>query len=273
MTPSIKIGNKVFIGNGEPLALIGGPCVIESREHCKKMAVEISKICSEAEIGYIFKASFDKANRSSIDSYRGPGLDASIDTFNEIRDLTNVPVTTDIHESWQAERIGRAVDLIQIPAFLCRQTDLLTAAAKTNKPVSVKKGQFMSAYEMENVVRKIQRNENQDVILIERGNSFGYNNLIVDLRNIVIMRQFAPVVFDATHSVQIPGGLKTKSGGDNKYIKYLARAAVSTGVDGIFLEIHDNPEEALCDGPNMIRLDELPSLLEELCKIDSIVRE
>lgn len=272
MIKRAEITNDVVVGNNRPFVLIGGPCVIESREHCIDMARKIKKICNKLNIPYVFKASFDKANRSSIQSYRGVGISKGLEILREVKERTGVPILTDIHEPWQADKVKEVVDIIQIPALLCRQTDLLAAAAKTGKTINVKKGQFMSPWEMKNVIEKITTCGNYKIMLTERGTCFGYNNLVVDMRGLVIMRHFAPVVFDATHSVQLPGARGDKSGGQREFVRDLARSAVGLGIDALFMEIHDNPDIALCDGPNMIELNNLFNLLEELKAIDDIIK-
>lgn len=272
MIKRVEITNDVVVGNNRPFVLIGGPCVIESREHCIDMARKIKKICNKLNIPYVFKASFDKANRSSIQSYRGVGISKGLEILREVKERTGVPILTDIHEPWQADKVKEVVDIIQIPAFLCRQTDLIVSAANTGKPINVKKGQFISPWEMKNVVEKITDCGNNMAMLTERGSSFGYNNLVVDMRSLVIMRRFAPITFDATHSVQLPGKMGNISGGQREFVRYLARAAVSVGIDALFMEIHDSPDVALCDGPNMIELHNLYNLLEDLQKIDDLIK-
>jgi 2-dehydro-3-deoxyphosphooctonate aldolase (KDO 8-P synthase) len=272
MIRSVEITENIIIGNNRPFVLIGGPCVIEDREHCIDMAREIKKICNKLNISYVFKASFDKANRSSIHSYRGVGIEKGFEILKEVKEKVDVPIITDIHEPWHADKVKETVDIIQIPALLCRQTDLLAAAAKTGKTINVKKGQFMSPWEMKNVIEKITTYGNYKIMLTERGTCFGYNNLVVDMRGLVIMRHFAPVVFDATHSVQLPGARGDKSGGQREFVRDLARSAVGLGIDALFMEIHDNPDIALCDGPNMIELNNLFNLLEELKAIDDIIK-
>jgi 2-dehydro-3-deoxyphosphooctonate aldolase (KDO 8-P synthase) len=248
------------IGRGAPLVLIAGPCVIESEEHVHFLAAEIKKIAGP----FILKASFDKANRSSISSYRGPGLKEGIRILSDLR-RDRYTVLTDIHEPAQAEPVAEAADILQIPAFLCRQTDLLVAAGRTGRPVNIKKGQFVSPYEMRLAADKVASTGNNDILLTERGSAFGYNNLVVDMRALAIMREFGwPVIFDATHSVQLPAGLGHASGGQPEFIPTLARAAVAAGVDGVFVEVHEAPERALSDGANALRLDLLGSLWENL---------
>src|SRR5271170_1132078 len=254
-------------GKGAPLALIAGPCVIESEEHVHFMAREIRSIVGE----FVFKASFDKANRSSIASYRGPGLKEGIRILAGLR-KEGFSVLTDIHEPAQAELAAEAVDILQIPAFLCRQTDLLIAAGRTGRAVNIKKGQFVSPYDIRHAADKVASTGNNNILLTERGSSFGYNNLVVDMRGLQIMRDFGwPVIFDATHSVQIPGGLGHASGGQPQFIPTLARAAVAAGVDGVFVEVHEEPERALSDGPNALRLDKLSELWAKLRAIHQLV--
>lgn len=257
------------------MVVIAGPCVIEDRETVFQVAQVVRELQDRfPDHRFIFKASFDKANRSSIHSYRGPGLEEGLKILSEVKEKFNLPVTTDIHESHQAKPVGKIVDIVQIPAFLCRQTDLLVAAAKTGKTVNVKKGQFMAPWDMENVVEKLRESGAKEVWLTERGTTFGYNNLIVDFRSLPIMKRFSDkVIFDATHSVQKPGGLGKASGGDREFVPYLSRAAVAVGVDGLFFETHPNPERALSDGPNMVPLKEFPRLIEELLKLNSCLEE
>lgn len=269
----VKIGN-MEIGVGRPLALLAGPCVIESKERCLKIGREIKAICARLGIPYIFKASFDKANRSSYAGFRGPGLEAGLRILAEIKAELGVPVVSDVHCITQIASAAKVLDVLQIPAFLCRQTDLLHAAAQTGKVVNVKKGQFLAPKDMKNVVDKLREGGNENILLTERGATFGYNNLVVDMRSFPIMRSFGyPVIFDATHSVQLPGGAGTSSAGNREFVDYLTRAAVGAGVDGLFMEVHDNPEEALCDGPNMVYLDKLEALLEDALEIDAVVRK
>jgi len=256
------------------MIVIAGPCVIESRDIVFEVAETISHL-QERFKGhrFIFKASFDKANRSSIHSFRGPGLEKGLEILSEVKGRFSLPVLTDIHESWQAEPVGEVVDFIQIPAFLCRQTDLLVAAAKTGKPVNVKKGQFMAPWDMGNVVEKLRESGASEIMLTERGTTFGYNNLVVDFRGIPVMKSFGvPVIFDATHSVQKPGGLGKASGGDREFVPYLSRAAVAVGVDGLFFETHPSPEKAFSDGPNMIPLEQFPALIEELLQLEGFIK-
>lgn len=259
---------------GPDLFLIAGPCVIESERHARSMAERIARIAADAGVPYVFKASFDKANRTSISSFRGPGIEEGLHILQSIQRDVGVPVLTDVHEVWQAERAGDVVDVLQIPAFLCRQTDLLIAAAKTGRAVNVKKGQFLAPWDMKNVVDKMREAGCERLSLTERGSSFGYNALVVDMRGFPIMRRFGwPVVYDVTHSLQKPGGLGGASGGDSEFIEYLARAGVACGVDGVFMEVHDNPAAALSDGPNALPLERLAPLLDSLTRIHRIARE
>ncbi|MGB8128647.1 MAG: 3-deoxy-8-phosphooctulonate synthase [Candidatus Angelobacter sp.] len=254
------------------LFLIAGPCVIESETHAVKMAEEISAVARKLNIPYIFKASYDKANRTSLHSFRGPGLEEGLRILKKIGKEAGVPVLTDVHEAKDVPAVSEAVDVVQIPAFLCRQTDMLVAAAKHAKSINIKKGQFVSPWDMRHAVEKVRASGNDNIFLTERGSSFGYNNLVVDMRSLAIMRQFAPVVFDATHSVQLPSsgaGGKAVSGGQPEYIPLLARAAVAAGVDGVFMEVHDNPAEAKSDGANALALSDLEPVLKELLAIKS----
>lgn len=256
------------------LFLIAGPCVIESRDHAFFMAAELKKITTAAGVPFIFKASYDKANRSSIKSFRGLGMKEGLKILGDIRAQLSVPVLSDVHEVSQCKAAGEVLDVLQIPAFLSRQTDLLIAAAETGKMVNVKKGQFLAPWEMKNVADKVREAGNNQVLLTERGASFGYNNLVVDFRSFPIMRSFGcPVVFDVTHSLQLPGAQGQSSGGQPQYIPHFARAGVAAGVDGLFMEIHDDPAKALSDGPNALRLYLLPALLEEVVKIRRCLKE
>ena len=248
--------------------LIAGPCVIESEEQILLIAAKMKEITEELGIPYTFKASFDKANRTSINSYRGPGIEEGLRILKKVKDTYNLPICTDIHESWQAEKVAEVVDIIQIPAFLCRQTDLLVAAAKTGKCVNVKKAQFLAAWDMKNCVKKVRESGNDNVMLCERGTSFGYNTLVVDMTGLRVMKDFnVPIIFDATHSVQKPGGNGTSSGGNRQYVEYLAKAALAVGVDGLFMETHPEPDNAKSDGPNMVPLSEMKDLLMKLQKV------
>jgi 2-dehydro-3-deoxyphosphooctonate aldolase (KDO 8-P synthase) len=260
-------------GIGNPLAIIAGPCVIESLDLCRAVAAEASQVCRDLGLSYIFKASFDKANRSSGGSFRGEGMEKGLEVLATIRKEFGVPVLTDVHESWQVKPVAEVVDVLQIPAFLCRQTDLLLAAAESGKVVNVKKGQFLAPWDMKNIVDKVTGGGNQRLMLTERGASFGYNTLVVDMRSLPIMRGFGyPVVFDATHSVQQPGGLGNASGGQREFIPHLMRAATAAGIDALFLEVHPEPEKALSDAATMLRLADLRSLLEQAVAIDRIAK-
>ena len=256
------------VGQGERPFLIAGPCVIESEQLALETAAQIAEITRSLGMPYVFKSSFDKANRTSINSFRGPGLAQGLAVLAKVKREVGVPVLTDVHTEEQATEAGRVVDVLQIPAFLCRQTDLLIAAAKTGKVVNVKKGQFLSPQEMCNAVKKVEEAGNRRIVLTERGSSFGYNNLVVDMRSFPILRSFGyPVVFDATHSVQLPGGGGTKSAGQREFVEPLASAAAGAGVYGFFMEVHPNPDQALSDGPNMVPLHQLKSLLERVMRI------
>ena len=267
-------GSTIEVGTERPLLLIAGPCVLESEELGLQLASTMQEICDRLGISYVFKASFDKANRTSISSFRGPGLEQGLAYLARIRQKLGVPVISDIHEPNQAQTAAEVLDIIQIPAFLCRQTDLLTAASATGKPINLKKGQFVSPWEMKNGVNKIRSSGASQVMLVERGASFGYNNLVVDMRGLPVMQGFdCPVIYDATHSVQQPGGQGTTSGGERQFVPVLARAAVAVGVAGLFIETHDEPEKSPSDGPNMVPLNELESLLRELMEIDQIAKK
>lgn len=256
------------VGQGQRPFLIAGPCVIESEQLVMETAGRIAEIAKALDMPYVFKSSFDKANRTSIKSFRGPGLSKGLQVLAKVKMEVGVPVLTDVHTEEQATEAGQVVDVLQIPAFLCRQTDLLVAAAHTGKVVNVKKGQFLSPLEMANAVKKVEESGNRRLVLTERGSSFGYNNLVVDMRSFPILRSFGyPVVFDATHSVQLPGGGGTKSSGQREFVEPLACAAAGAGVDGFFMEVHPNPDEALSDGPNMVPLHQLKSLLERVMRI------
>jgi len=260
----------VRVGAGQ-LFLIGGPCVIENETHVRKMADAIQRITSDLAIPYIFKSSYDKANRTSVKSFRGPGLKEGTAILRRLREATGLPVLTDVHEPEHCAVAAEGVDVLQIPAFLCRQTDLLVAAAATGRAINVKKGQFVAPWDMSHAVEKVQSSGNPRVFLTERGSTFGYNNLVVDMRSLAIMRRLAPVVFDGTHSVQIPSGANGVSGGQPEFIPLLARAAVAAGVDGVFLEVHDNPAEAKSDGANALHLKNLRAVLESLLAVHSAV--
>ena len=272
MVKEITVGG-VKIGGSRPLVLIAGPCVIESEAATLHCAERLMTVANGLSIPLIFKASFDKANRTSVSSYRGPGIKEGLRILAKVKEALGVPVLSDIHSIEQISPAAEVLDVLQIPAFLCRQTDLVVAAAKSGVAINIKKGQFLAPWDMENVVGKAVSAGNDNIILTERGVSFGYNNLVSDMRSLPILRKTGfPVVFDATHSVQLPGGQGGSSGGQREFVEYLGRAAVATGIDGIFMEVHENPDKALCDGPNSIRLDELPVLLKKLKAIDAIVK-
>ena len=267
--------NRVIASNQNKIFLIAGPCQIESLDHAESLAGQIKEICDELDIDLIYKSSFDKANRSSIETKRGVGLEKGLNILTTIKHKFDIPILTDIHEPWQAELVADAgVDVLQIPAFLCRQTDLLLAAGATGKAINVKKGQFLAPHNMKNVAEKIASTGNERIMLCERGYTHGYNNLVVDMRGLPIMASTGyPVVFDATHSVQSPGGMGAKSGGDREMAPILARAAVATGsVAGVFMEVHEDPDSAPSDGPNMIKVENLKSILEDIVAIDGIVK-
>ena len=269
---SFNIGNVQF-GGGQ-LSFILGPCVVESAQHALFMAQEIKDICDRVGVGFVYKSSFDKANRSSIESFRGDGMEFGLAILGQVKKEVGVPVITDIHEPWQAEKAGEVADILQIPAFLCRQTDLLIAAAKTGKAVNVKKGQFLSPWDAKNIVEKLQAAGCDKILLTERGASFGYNNLVVDFRSFPVMRSFGvPVVFDVTHSLQLPGGLGKATGGQSEYIENFARAGVACGVDAVFMEVHNDPANAPSDGPNQLPLSRLESLLKKLKQIHQVAFE
>lgn len=272
MSSTFQVGDVAF-GGGE-LSFLLGPCVVESYEHAVKMASSIQQICKRVGVGFVYKSSFDKANRSSIDSFRGDGMDAGLEILDKVRNEIGVPIITDIHEPWHAEKAAAVADILQIPAFLCRQTDLLIAAAKTGKAVNVKKGQFLSPWDAKNIVDKLQAAGCEKILLTERGASFGYNNLVVDLRSFPVMRSFGvPVVFDVTHSLQLPGGLGKATGGQSQYIEDFARAGVACGVDAVFMEVHDDPPRAPSDGPNQLPLGRLEALLTKLKQIHELVHK
>jgi len=272
-TRPVQVGG-ITIGGGAPLALIGGPCAIENEPHAVMMAERLQAITRAARVPFIYKSSYDKANRLSVRSYRGPGLKEGLRILSRVKDATGLPVLSDVHDVSEVEPAAEVLDVLQVPAMLCRQTDLVLACARSGRPVNVKKGQFLAPRDMGNIVDKIRSAGSHDILLTERGTSFGYNNLVVDFRSLPIMRAFGhPVVFDATHSVQLPGGGGDRSGGERQYVQALARAAVAVGVDALFMEIHEDPDRTLddgrplSDGPNMLRLDDLPRLLEEIAAI------
>lgn len=274
-TRAVRIGG-VTIGGGAPMALIGGPCAIENEKHALMVAERLQRVTAAAAVPFIYKSSYDKANRSSIHSYRGPGLIEGLRILRSVKEKTGLAVLSDVHDVSEVAPAAEVLDVLQVPAFLCRQTDLIVACARSGRPVNVKKGQFVAPRDMANVVEKVRASGSEDLLLTERGTSFGYNNLVVDFRGLPIMRGFGyPVIFDATHSVQLPGGEGNRSGGERQYVQALARAAVAVGVDGLFMEIHEDPDRTmedgrpLSDGPNMLRLDDLPRLLDEIRAIAS----
>ncbi|MFO0792439.1 MAG: 3-deoxy-8-phosphooctulonate synthase [Candidatus Brocadiaceae bacterium] len=268
----VNIGN-LSIGDRQPLVFIAGPCVIEDKEGCLRLAERLKTIFIAKKVPFIFKASYDKANRTSINSYRGPGIKEGIKILADIKKRFNVPILSDVHERDDVAMVSETLDIIQIPAFLCRQTDLIIAASKTGKPVNVKKGQFLAPWDMKAVIEKIRSVGNEKILLTERGTCFGYNNLVSDMRSLVIMREVGyPVIFDATHSVQLPGGGGSVSGGERNMVVPLARAAVATGCNGLFLEVHEFPEKALSDAATMLPIDDLPRLIEQVVEIHKVVQ-
>ena len=265
--------SKFEIANDKPFTLIAGPCQLESENHAIKISSELKKITSKLKINLIYKTSFDKANRTSLKGKRGLGLEKSLPIFDKIRDKVGVPILTDVHTAEQCSKVAKHVDVLQIPAFLCRQTDLLIAAAKTGKIINVKKGQFLAPWDISNVIKKIEESGNKKILITERGASFGYNTLVSDMRALPIMSKFGyPIVFDATHSVQQPGGMGEKSGGQREFVPHLSRAAIAVGVGAIFIETHEDPDNAPSDGPNMVPLNELENLLKKLTDIDKLVK-
>ena len=265
--------NNVPFGGGE-LSFLLGPCVVESYDHASKMARSIKEICGRVGVGFVYKSSFDKANRSSIESFRGQGMEFGLEVLAQIKSELGVRVITDIHEPWQVEKTAEVADVLQIPAFLCRQTDLLVEAARSGRAVNVKKGQFLAPWDAKNIVEKLQNAGCEKILLTERGASFGYNNLVVDFRSFPIMRSFGvPVVFDVTHSLQLPGGLGKATGGQSEYIEHFARAGVACGVDAVFMEVHDDPARAPSDGPNQLPLERLEPLLRKLKQIHELARD
>lgn len=271
LTRQVQIGG-LTLGGGGPLLLVAGPCVIESEDHLLRVGEAIRTVCEAHRVPWVLKASYDKANRSSGRSFRGPGLQEGLRILERVRAKLDVPVLSDVHDVHQVAVAADVLDMLQIPAFLCRQTDLLTAAARSGKPVNVKKGQFLSPWEAGNIVEKLKSAGSEAIVLTERGSSFGYHNLVVDIRSLPIMRSFGyPVLFDVTHSVQLPGGAGDASGGQSEFIPYVARAAVAAGVDGLFMEVHPDPASAPSDGPTMVRLDALPGLLNQLLEVQRAV--
>jgi len=274
MTPRIVAIANLQIGGGLPLAVIAGPCVIESKDSALKHGAALKSAADRVGVPYIFKSSYDKANRSSLHSFRGPGLENGLEILAAVKEKISVPILTDVHEIEQVGRVKEVADILQIPAFLCRQTDFVLAVANSGKVVNIKKGQFLAPWDMRNVVDKIRSTGNEQILLTERGASFGYNNLISDMRSLVVMRDLGyPVVFDATHSLQLPGGLGAASGGERKYIPALARAGVAAGIDALFMEVHEDPERALSDGPNSLPLRDFENLLRVVKRLDATVKE
>lgn len=270
----VQVGNVTFGGN-RPFVLIAGPCAIEEEGLTLRIAAFLKDLCAELGIPLVFKASFDKANRTSASAFRGPGMAEGLNILAKVKAQYGLPVVSDIHDQTQIAAAAKVLDIIQIPAFLSRQSDLLAAAGATGKAINVKKGQFLAPWDMRNVAAKVQETGNQNVLLTERGATFGYNNLVVDMRSLVIMREVSgcPIIFDATHSVQLPGGAGTSSGGQRQYVGALSRAAVAIGIDGLFWEVHENPDAALCDGPNSLDLTSLRPMLQELVAIDRLVKK
>ncbi len=269
----VKITDNIIIGNNRRFALLAGPCAIESEEMTMEVASELKNICTRLEIPFIFKSSFDKANRTSITSPRGIGIEKGLQILQRVKTELNIPIVTDVHESWQCPIVAEVADILQIPAFLCRQTDLLIAAAETGRAINVKKGQFLAPWDMRNIVEKLRSTGNERIMICERGSSFGYNNLVVDMTGLVEMRQFGvPVVFDATHSVQKPSGQGGITGGNREMVPYLMRAALAVGVDAIFAEVHPDPDKAFSDAANQIRLSNIEKILTQAIEIDNIIK-
>lgn len=272
MTKEVRVGD-VRIGGENPIVLIAGPCVIESEESALALASQIKQISKQVGIPFIFKSSYDKANRTSIDSFRGPGIEKGLQILKRVKDELNVPVLSDVHCREEVAKAAEVLDIVQIPALLSRQTDFIVCVARTKKVVNIKKGQFLAPWDVRNVIEKVRKSGNDQILVTERGTSFGYNNLVSDMRSLKIMRGFGfPVIYDATHSVQLPGGQGPTSGGQREFIPGLARAAVGMGCDGLFLEVHQDPDQALCDGPNMLMMDDLEGLLKNVKEIDRICR-
>ncbi len=268
----VKIG-RIKLSNSRPIILIAGPCVIEEEKLCFDCARELKKISQKMDIPWVFKASFDKANSTSLKSFRGPGIEKGLQILSKIKQKLKLPVLSDIHCRWEVEQAAAVLDIVQIPAFLSRQTDLLIAAARTKKPLNIKKGQFLAPWDVQNIIAKVSSTGNRNIIITERGSSFGYNNLVSDMRALAILSGYGyPVVFDATHSVQLPGGRGSSSGGQRQFVSALARAATAVGCAGLFLEVHPHPDKAPCDGPNMIDFGELQKLLKQVKKIDRVVK-
>jgi len=272
LTADIKIAD-ITLGANHPLCIIAGPCVIENADIVLHTAEKLKEMCSNLGLSLLFKSSYDKANRTALSSFRGPGLDKGLKILSDLRSRLHIPIISDIHSVEEVKPAAEVLDALQIPAFLCRQTDLILAASKTGKPVNIKKGQFLAPWDVKNIIDKFTSAGNQNILITERGSSFGYNNLVVDFRGFPIMRSFGyPVIFDVTHSLQLPGGMGKSSGGQREFAEPLARAAVSVGVDGLFIEVHPDPDRALCDGPNMMRLDALGKLLKTCRDLDELMR-
>lgn len=273
MTKVIKVG-KIKIGGNNPVVIIAGPCAIEEEKECFYLAEKLKKILQEVSLPFIFKASYDKANRSSISSYRGPGMKEGLRILKNIKKELKIPVLSDVHETYQIEESAEVLDILQIPAYLCRQTDLIVGLAKTGKVINVKKGQFLAPWDIKNIIEKIRSTNNEKILLTERGVVYGYNNLVVDMCSLPVMRQTGyPVVFDVTHSVQLPGGAGSTSSGRREFIPYLARAAAACGIDALFMEVHQNPDIALSDGGNMVKLQDVKNILQQVKKIDKLVKK
>jgi 2-dehydro-3-deoxyphosphooctonate aldolase (KDO 8-P synthase) len=270
-SPREVIIKNIPIGGNNPIALIAGPCVIESEDHALKTAKHLKQICSDAKIGLIYKSSYDKANRSSLNYFRGPGISKGLRILEKVKKELDLPILSDIHKEEEVEPAAEVLDILQIPAFLCRQTDLLVKAGKTGKTINVKKGQFMAPWDMKNIPPKVESTGNKNILLTERGVSFGYNNLVVDMRSLIVMRDLGyPVVFDATHSVQLPGGRGDRSGGQREMAPPLIRGAIAIGCDALFIEVHEDPDNAPSDGPNMIKIEDLPNLLKQVKTLDKL---
>ena len=272
--PTHTIGVDGFsVSNDRPLIFIAGPCVIESPGHALSVARQLARLARQLKMPYVFKASYDKANRSSVASFRGPGLQKGLDVLRQVKDQVGCPVLTDVHETGEVEAVAGVVDILQVPAFLSRQTDLLTACGESGRIVNIKKGQFLAPWDMENAIGKVVSTGNRKILLTERGTSFGYNNLVVDMRSLAVMKQFGfPVIYDATHSVQLPGALKKSSGGQREFVEPLARAAVALGVAGLFCEVHPDPDHALSDGPNSLAVKTLPGFLKSIRTLDKVAK-
>ncbi|PLX77399.1 MAG: 3-deoxy-8-phosphooctulonate synthase [Desulfuromonas sp.] len=272
MSEALNVG-KLRIGGGDPLVLIAGPCVIENYEHTLRLAESLQQIASRVGVGLVFKASYDKANRTSVSSYRGPGLEQGLEILDRVKQVTGLPLLSDVHDVSQVWPASEVLDILQVPAFLSRQTDLLVAVGETGRVVNIKKGQFQAPWDVTHAIGKVRSTGNHRILLTERGASFGYNNLVADMRSLVIMRKTGcPVVFDATHSVQLPGGAGDSSGGQRDFVAPLSRAAVATGIDALFWEVHDNPDCALCDGPNSLPLEDVEELLGKMLELDRVVK-